>query len=240
MCIRDRNEIAQSEAATGKPFVKYWIHNEWLLVEGKKMSKSLGNILTLKDLTSKGYKAREVRLVLLSTHYRQQLNFTWHSLDAAKHALSRLDEFYTKLSKYKAVNINEDKKNKQELNVNQFREKFFHALLDDLNFPKALACLFELIAEINKLMDTSNLDARTKADCLKFLEEFELISGIQLKLLELKKIPDEIKRLVEEREKARKQRDFEKADKLRAKLLELGWLIEDTSEGPRVKRVNKS
>src|SRR5262249_24560696 len=143
------NEIAQSEAYTGKRFVKLWMHSEHLLVDGKKMSKSLGNFYTLRDLLNHGFTGRQVRYMLLHTHYRTQLNFTLAGLEAVKHSLQRLDDFIQRLQEIKS----EGEEGSATSFLNQAETLFKEALADDLNISAALAALFDLIREINTLAD---------------------------------------------------------------------------------------
>ena len=217
------NEIAQSEAATGKKFVNYWLHCEHLLVNNKKMSKSLGNYYTLKDL--KSYNPIAIRYVLLANHYRQQLNFTIPALESAQNSVERIQDFITNLRL-----INSNKNNPR---INKILEKtkieFEKALDDDLNMPKALASIFILTKEINKLK-ISKKDAQK---AIKLLENFDKVLGILDK--EKASISNEIKELIKEREKARKSKDFKKADKIRSLLKKKGIILEDTPTGHKIK-----
>ena len=217
------NEIAQSEAATGKKFVSYWLHCEHLLVNNKKMSKSLGNYYTLKDL--KSYNPIAIRYVLLANHYRQQLNFTIPALESAQNSVERIQDFITNLRL-----INSNKNNPR---INKILEKtkieFEKALDDDLNMPKALASIFILTKEINKLK-ISKKDAQK---AIKLLENFDKVLGILDK--EKASISNEIKELIKEREKARKSKDFKKADKIRSLLKKKGIILEDTPTGHKIK-----
>jgi len=217
------DEIAQSEAATGKPFVRYWLHNAHLLVEGKKMSKSLGNFYTLRDLLAKGWTGREVRYALISAHYREQLNFTFDGLQAARSALQRIDEFLLKL---------------QEVAGNAERSKsagpvpeFEMALDDDLNISGALGVLFEFIRETNKRTVSPDEAAGILA-AWKTLDEV-LGFGIPKK----SDVPADVQQLVEERQAARKAKNFKRSDEIRDQLTKQGWVIEDTPKGPRAKRI---
>ncbi|MEM2933171.1 MAG: cysteine--tRNA ligase [Candidatus Pacearchaeota archaeon] len=224
------NEIAQSEAATGKKFVNFWIHNRWLLVEGKKMSKSLGNFYTLRDLLDKGHNARAIRYLLIATHYRQPLNFTFKGLEAAKSAIARLDSFMSKLKEYKG----EDNEDVSKL-IKKVEDEFEKSLDDDLDISKALASLFSFIREINKLMDKKALNNKKVKEIYNLMLKFDSVLGLQLGKEE--EIPQEILKLVQEREKARKDKNFKLADKIREEIKEKGFSIEDTPEGPKVKKI---
>jgi cysteinyl-tRNA synthetase len=219
------DEIAQSEAATGKPFVKYWMHNAHLLVEGKKMSKSLGNFFTLRDLLAKGYTGREVRYVLMSGHYREQLNFTFDGLQGARTALQRIDEFLLKLQEVAlSTPVSTD-------SGDQLTSQFESALDDDLNISGALGALFEFIRDANKRSIVPEeasgiLSAWRRLDAV-------LAFGIPTKA----EAPAEIQKLCEERQAARNAKDFKRADEIRDQLTKLGWTVEDTPQGPRAKRL---
>lgn len=224
------NEVAQSEAATGKPFVHYWLHCAHLIVEGEKMSKSKGNFFTLRDLLTKGYSPKAIRYLLLSTHYRKQLNFTMEGLQAARSAVDKLQNFYSVLLDYKNF-----KKGQAHALFQQKFRLFEHNLEDDLNISAALGALFELINECHKLMDQQQMTADDKGF---LVAQFKKINGL-LNLLEEpeKELDQEIRRLIEQREQARKDKDFTLADQLREQLITKGIMIEDTKEGTRWKVV---
>jgi cysteinyl-tRNA synthetase len=218
------DEIAQSEAATGKPFVRYWLHNAHLLVEGKKMSKSLGNFYTLRDLLAKGWTGREVRYVLLSAHYREQLNFTMDGLQAARAALQRLDEFLLNLQDIPKTVTGSGQE------IHNLNSKIEHCLDDDLNISGALGAVFEFIREANKRRVSPEEAAGILAAWRKFDEVFGF--GIPQK----PDVPAEVQRLVEERQTARRAKDFTRSDSIRDQLAAMGWIIEDTPAGPRAKK----
>ena len=221
------NEIAQSEAATGKKFVNLWFHNEHLLVDNKKMAKSFGNFYTLRDLFIKGYEAKPVRYLLISSHYRQKLNFSFEGLEAAKNAIERLQNFILKLMEEKG---REDNKKIKKL-IDDAGKKFEEKMDDDLNISEALAVVFSFITDINK----EKISKKNADDILKLMKEFDSVLGI----IDFKKenIPGEILQLVEERENARKNREWEKADKARKEIKEKGFIVEDTKEGPRIRKI---
>lgn len=221
------NEIAQAEAATGKKFVNYWMHCEHLLVENKKMSKSLGNFYTLRDLLEKGISPDAIRYLLLSTHYRQQLNFTFEALEAAKNAVTRLNDFVLNLSHVKKEGELDEKVRGIVDNAGQ---EFIDAMDDDLNISQALAVIFEMIRQINKLELTQSDAAFVKAQMLKFDTVLGVLS-VEQGVLE-----EDIKKMIEEREHARLNKDYAKADMIRDTLKEKGIVLEDTPEGVRWKR----
>lgn len=221
------NEIAQSEAATGKKFVNYWFHNEHLLVNGKKMSKSLGNFFTLRDLLKKSYNSRAIRYLLLSTHYRQQLNFTEEGVKAAENAVQRLNDFIVKLKSIKKE-INKEN-NKIKKLISEAKESFEKEMDDDLNISNALAVVFDFVKKINTLIMKDMVGKKDADNILKLMLDFDKVLGV----LEAKKekIPEEIKKLAKEREKARKAKDWEKADKIRDEIKDKGYEIKDSSDG---------
>jgi len=224
------NEIAQSEAATGKQFVRYWFHNEWVLVEGKKMAKRYKNFYTLRDVLSKGYSAKAVRYLLMSAHYRSQLNFTFNGLKDAETTVNRLLEFMEKLDE---INGGKHNQNIPQL-IEDVKKKFESAMDDDLNMPLALSAIHEFVSEINKAIAEGNLDEKNAKEVKEIMLDFDKVLGI----LEYEKaeVPEEIKKLIEEREKLRKQKQFEKADEIREKIRQLGWEVQDTPDGPKVRK----
>ncbi len=219
------DEIAQSEAATGKPFVKYWLHNAHLLVEGKKMSKSLGNFFTLRDLLAKGWTGREVRYLLMSAHYRDPLNFTFDGLQGTRSALQRMDEFLLKLQEVVlSATVKTD-------SPNQLLSQFETALDDDLNISGALGVLFEFIREANK----RSVTPEEAAAVLSAWRRVDTVLGFGIPTRA--EVPAEVQRLVGERQSARKAKDFKRSDEIRDQLTKLGWSIVDTPQGPRAKRL---
>ncbi|MDO8183767.1 MAG: cysteine--tRNA ligase [bacterium] len=206
------NEIAQSESATGQPLAKYWIHNEWLLVDGKKMAKSTGNFYTLSSIIEKGYSPLVYRYLTLTAHYRKQLNFTWESLTAAQTALTKLENFVRDITEMGEINKN-------------YQTKFKASLEDDLNAPQALAVMWEMIN------DTS----LPHPDKLATILNFDQVLGLGLNKLESIKIPEEVKKIAQAREVAREAKNFAQADILRQQAVELGYLIDDTPDGPKIR-----
>lgn len=227
------NEIAQSEAATGKKFVNYWMHCEHLLVDGKKMSKSLGNFYTLRDLLDKGYKPKAIRYVLLSAHYRQQLNFMLESLKSAEQAIQKLNDFIQKLGEIK---LEGESDKEVETLIIKATEGFEEAMDDDLNISKALGYIFTFMTDINKLMSEGRLTQRSAIEVRQATRAFDIVLGV----LEDKKevIEEEIEEKIKQREEARKNKDYALSDKIRDSLKEKGIVLEDTPQGVRWKKIN--
>jgi cysteinyl-tRNA synthetase len=225
------DEIAQSEGAgvqpSGQPFVKYWLHGAHLLVEGKKMSKSLGNFFTLRDLLAKGFTGREVRYLLLTAHYRETFNFTLEGLQGARAALTRIDECLTKLREL-AGNV-------KGAGDSPLLGEFSNALDDDLNISGAWGAIFEWVRDTNRKLAENAMDPTAAAAALATWDKLDSVLGIGApKEVE---VPAEITALVEARQAARKAKDFKRADALRDELKAKGWIIEDTPKGARAKRL---
>lgn len=225
------NEIAQSEGCSGKHFVRHWMHAQHLIVDGKKMSKSLGNFYTLRDLLAKGYTGEEVRYLLLSTHYRTQLNFTFEGLEAARQTLTRFSDFVHRL---RTVQSNGEVS--LDSIIDQCRKSFKGALGDDLNISVALASLFEMIKQINALIDEEKVSKSEAEKVFAFLEELNTVLGV-LPLQEKEvEIPPEIQEAFEKRQAARASKDWAEADKQRDFIQSQGFIIEDSPSGSRVKK----
>jgi len=224
------NEIAQSEAAFARKFVNHWLHCEYLIVDGRKMSKSLGNFFTLRDILGRGYPAVAVRYLLLATHYRQQLNFTFDGLDSARNAIARLWDFYDNIASVRGGVDNPQTKTLLDKVIGQFES----ALDDDLNISPALGGLFDFVRDINRLIAEKNISENNAAAILKVLDRFDSVLGF------LKRKPvavdDEIEKLIQQRLEARRARDFTRADKIRDDLLARGIILEDTPQGTKWKR----
>ncbi|MBN1244528.1 cysteine--tRNA ligase [Candidatus Bathyarchaeota archaeon] len=229
------NEIAQSEAATGRKFVNYWLHNEHLLVEGRKMAKKLGNFYTLRDLLGKGYDPIAIRYLLLSSHYRAQFNFTFEALDAAGAAVERLRNFVRRLQD--APGKGSGGKVAELLRGVQLG--FGEAADDDLNVSVALAVLFDFVREVNVLLD-AGVVSRSEADEVgALMNRFDGVLGVVGKVEETETLPKEAEELIEKREAARKAKDWATADALRVRLSELGVVVEDTAQGVRWRLVKQ-
>jgi cysteinyl-tRNA synthetase len=228
------NEIAQSEAVTGKPFARFWIHAEHLIVEGQKMSKSLGNYYTLRDVLKMGYQPEAVRYLLASVPYRNKLNFTFDGLKAAATAIDRLRNFELRLKTDKfAEGANEEAAARAAAALARFEE----AMDDDLNTANALGVVFEFIRDTNTAMDAGAFLAGNVPAALAFLARFdEVFDVLKPTVAEGALSDDEIDALVAARNAAKKARDFARADSLRAELLDKGVILEDTKEGTRWKR----
>jgi len=229
------NEIAQSEGAIGKKFANYWFHNEFLLVNGKKMSKSLGNFFTLRDLLDKGHNKTAIRYLLLSSHYRQQLNFTEEGIKAAKHSIERLNTFIKKIQIFNKTSTKKNQDSEIKKLIEKARKDFEKEMDDDLNISEGLAAIFNFVRDINAKMAPDGIDKKDASDIYNLMLEFDKVLGV----LEIKgeKIPEGIKKLVNEREKARKEKDFGKADKIRDELKDKGYLVEDSKDGPLTKKI---
>lgn len=220
IAIHHTNEIAQSEAATGKEFVKYWVHHNFLHVDGNKMSKSTGNIFTVEDVVKKGFDPMSLRYLYLQTHYRQEMNFTWDALSAAQIAYKRLIEDVSEFRNPK-------------IGCAQYEGKFLEAINDDLNMAKALSIVWELIK--------SDYPDSAKAESIFKMDQ---VLGLDLDRAKDKKknikivVSDSIKKLIEERAQLRKQGSYIQADRIRNKIKKLGFNIKDTEKGVLVEKIN--
>ncbi|MCD4759934.1 cysteine--tRNA ligase [archaeon] len=214
------NEIAQSEAANKKQYVKYWLHNGFIQVNKEKMSKSLGNFSTLRNIF-KNYNPMDVRYMVLSAHYRAPIDFSKKNLEQAKNSLEKIKGFVlnSKISKSKLNN---------KL-IQKTQKDFEKAMDNDFDTPKALAVIFNFIKEANK--------QGTGKNAYNLIIKFDKVLGLNLDKIKQEKVPTEIVNLAQEREKARKDKDYKKADKIREKIELKGFLIEDTKEGPKLKKI---
>ena len=222
-----QNEIAQSEAVTKKNLAKYWIHNEHLLVDNKKMSKSLGNYYTLHDLLDKGFKPMGIRYLLLSTHYRQKLNLTFEGLDAAQAAVKSLNEFMLHI---KGSDVKDSPK--VDRLVAAVLKKFTKCMDNDLNISEALAAIFEFHTKVNKLQGYSKSDGKKISDVMLKINK---VLGVLT--ISNDAAPAQVLRLIGKRESARAAKDFKKADKIRCEIKKLGWYVEDLESGPSARKV---
>lgn len=226
------NEIAQSEACSGKTFAKMWLHAEHLVVDGHKMSKSLGNFFTLRDLLAKGYTGEQIRYLLLQTHYRTQLNFTLAGLEGAKNTLRRLHDFVTRMQEL--LHTSTATNNPHDL-LQTAQELFSAALADDLNTPQALAVLFDTIREVNTLADHNELSQEGASHILSWLRHCDQIFDVIFTQNTLS-IPSHVQEALHQREHARKEKQWQEADRLRHLIESQGFLIEDTPQGARLKK----
>jgi len=227
------NEIAQSEGFSKKKFVNYWFHNEHLLVNGQKMSKSLGNFFTLRDLLQKGHNPKAIRYLLLSANYRMQLNFTEEAVKGAKNAVQRLNDFIVNVKSLKNESIKNSSIKKL---IEKTKKTFDKEMDDDLNISNGLAAIFEFVKEINTLIMENKIGKHNAKEIIDFMNEIDKVLGILDSKAE--DISPELQKLIEERETARKEKDFAKADKIREDLKNKEIILEDTKDGVRWKRVN--
>jgi cysteinyl-tRNA synthetase len=223
-------EIAQSEGVTGKKFVRYWLHCAHLMVDGQKMSKSLGNFYTIPDVLAKEYTGREIRYALMRVHYRTQLNFTWGGMTEARESLGRIDDWLQRLHECSASVPLAETDGRQ---ADSLPYTFEDALDDDLNISEALGFLFETIRDTNRAMDRNELDARSANAWLNWWKRINAVLGLEMETIEL---PAEVANLADERVQARLAKDFRKSDELRDQLNALGWEARDTKDGQKITR----
>jgi len=209
------NEIAQSEGSTGKQFVKYWMHNEWVLVDNKKMAKSFQNFYTLRDLIDRGINPLAYRFWLLMANYRTRVNFVWEALEGAEIALKRLYGLYLELG------------NETGHVHKEYQNKFKEYLEDDLDTPRALSLLWDV-------MKDENMSAPDKKATIL---NFDKVLGLGFEDIKEEKIPEEILKLAEEREKARKEKDWKRSDEIRGETGAAGYDIKDTPTGPKISKI---
>jgi len=224
--IHHPNEIAQAEAAYGKIPARFWLHGEFLVLKKERMGKSAGKIVTLENLIEKGFNPLGYRYLCLGTHYRKKLQFSWPILKAAQFALNNLYQKISEISETKKSKLYE---NRSRNIVRDYGEKFLEFINDDLNTPKALALMWNVLK--NK-----NLSSQEK---YSLLLDFDKIFALDFAKIKKPKIPQKIKKLVETRERYRKEGKWKKADEIRRKIKKMGWQIEDTKKGPKIKKLSQ-
>ncbi len=225
------DEIAQAEGATGKKFCNYWMHGEFVLIDEKKMAKSIGNVVSPRDLIKK-YGRNAVRYFLISSHYRTEINLTEESLRAAKNTVNKLIDFIDKIQE---LNVKSVYNKGIEEKTNETKKRFEESMDDDFNTPLVLASIFEFVNEVNKAIDEKKVSKENLNEVYDLMMDFDKVLGV----LEHEKgeIPKEIMNLIIKREGYRKRGDFAEADKIRRELAEKGILVEDSPEGPRWKKI---
>lgn len=213
--IHHENEIAQSKGCTGQIPANFWMHCEFLLIDGGKMSKSLNNVYTIADLEAKGFSAMDYRMFNYTSHYRNKLNFTWDSLEAAKVALSRLKDGYQK--------HHDGKENVEDSIISEYEQKFNEAINDDLNMPLAMSVVWDVIKNNNKSPKLAEL-----------LRKFDQVLGLKIDEKDRIELPEDVKALVNERKIARENKDWAKSDEIRDKLAQMGYSVKDTKNGMEI------
>ncbi|EKE20207.1 MAG: hypothetical protein ACD_8C00041G0009 [uncultured bacterium] len=225
-------EIAQTECYTGKQYARFWVHTRHLLVDGKKMSKSKGNLYLLEDIKKKGFSAMDLRMLLLSSNYRSQMDFSWEALEQAHKNIQKITYFNLNLETVISKNFTSD----EVFETASYLEKFESAMDDDLNTPLALAVVYELISEVNKKITDRTLSSEDARNILILWKRMNSVFGFVL--AEQAEIPAEILELVAQREQARLEKDFKKSDELRKIIEKKGYALEDTKEGQKIKPAN--
>ena len=230
------DEIAQSEAANGCRFVNMWMHCAHLMVENQKMSKSLGNFYTLKDILDKGYSGREIRYVLIGTYYRQSLNFSFQALEEARGNLQRIDAFRERLQDVAKHGAEGDATPEQAAAFEKAGAAFLAALQDDLNVSAGLGVLFDFLRESNRELDAGAFTAAAARGALEVLGKMDEVLAVMEPDASELKVPEEIQKMADERQAARAAKDWAKADLLRKAIDEAGWIVKDTPKGPQLLR----
>ena len=224
LMVHHPNEIAQSEAATGKPFAKYWVHPAFLVVDGTKMSKSLGNLFRVEDVTEKGFSPLALRYLYLTAHYRSPLNFTWSALAAAQTAYDRLVAFVRATRKMASARVELSREKLKKLDG--FRLRFQGAVDEDMGLPQAIAVVWEMLK--SNIPDYDKLDA---------LLDWDQVLGLNLANVGEEEVPEEVRRLGAEREALRVAGRYVEADHARMAIEKVGWEVRDTSLGPKFSKI---
>jgi len=236
-------EIAQMEALSNKaPFVKYWLHTGFLTVNGRKMAKSLGNFITVKDFINR-HSARLLRFMVLKAHYRSPIDYNEFAVVQAKRELERIDEFVGKLKRCESCpkaprEAGYRPPGRSHLKLGKFQKQFEAAMEDDFNTPKAMAIIFELINRGNALMAENKLTQTDAKDILQFFKKIDRYFNFIFWPEKKERFSQEIINLVEKREKYRKKNNWRKADEIRKQIQKLGWRVEDTKTGPKLKKIS--
>lgn len=229
------NEIAQSEAATGEPLAHYWMHNGHINIDNKKMSKSAGNFFTTRDVAEKyGYEA--IRYLMIQAHYRSPINYSIDLLEACKASLERLYNCRNSIDRAIGTAADGDISDEVKGFLDKRKTQFIEALSDDLNTADGISAIFELVREINSLISAGNASKSELKACADLFDELTGVLGICYNRKTHEAIPEEIRKLADERQEARKAKDFARADALRDKISELGYIIEETRQGTTIKR----
>jgi len=228
-----QNEIAQSEAATGKQFVHFWLHRSFLKIDGKKMSKSLRNIYTLKDILKKISNPLVFRYLVLTNHYRSSLNFTFDSLEASLNSLNRFQDFIDRLTKVKDLDINDESSLKEiNINIKKTLDRFKEYMDDDLNTPKAIADLFCFMNKINKMIIKNEVGVNGSELIRKFIKNINEVWGfldIPAERID-EKFKNKIENLIQKRNEYRLSKNWEEADKIKNNLLKIKVAVKDGKE----------
>jgi cysteinyl-tRNA synthetase len=228
-------EISQMEAISGrKPMVKYWLHTGFLTVKGQKMAKSLGNFITIRDFL-KTNSPRILRLFVIKTHYRSPVDYSEKEVEQVKRQLEKIDEFIDKIQNSKLKTKNDNSKFK----ILKFQKQFEVAMEDDFNTPKAVAVIFDLVNEGNYLIAKNKLSPTEAKEILNFFKKIDKVFNFIFWKKPKEKIPEEILKLIKEREGYRKEGNWRRADEIRKKVKEMGYWVEDTKEGPKIKAFDK-
>jgi cysteinyl-tRNA synthetase len=228
------NEIAQSESITGKPFARFWLHAEHLQIESQKMSKSLGNFYTLRDLLDMGYQPEAIRYLLASVPYRKKLNFTFDGLKAASKSIERVRDFELRL---KSASLQPGENEEAKQRACDAIQKFEDSLDDDLNTAEALAAIFEYVRAMNTMLDEGRFREGNREDARRVLDIFDRVFDVlKSAKVETALSDEEVEFYIQQRAEAKKARNFARSDEIRALLQEKGILLEDTKDGVRWKR----